>query len=68
MKMELKEWDSLEGSAHTPMYNPHILPLNTDYFSATITVSEGSASAKYLMNKEFEHTSGYWETSLKKDM
>ena len=20
--------DSLEGSAHTPMYNPHILPLS----------------------------------------
>ena len=25
--MELTEGDSLEGSAHTPIYNPHILPL-----------------------------------------
>ena len=25
--MELTEGDSLEGSAHTPLYNPHILPL-----------------------------------------
>ena len=24
--MELTEGESLEGSAHTPMYNPHILP------------------------------------------
>ena len=22
------KWDSLYGSAHTPMYNPNILPLN----------------------------------------
>ena len=26
--MELTDGDSLEGSAHTPMYNPHIHPLN----------------------------------------
>ena len=26
--MEFREGDSLEGSAHTHMYNPHILPLN----------------------------------------
>ena len=25
--MEFREGDRLEGSAHTPMYNPHILPL-----------------------------------------
>ena len=25
--MELKQGDSLEVAAHTPMYNPHILPL-----------------------------------------
>ena len=29
MKLELKKGDSLciKGSAHTPIYNPHILPL-----------------------------------------
>ena len=27
MKLELMEGDCLEFSAHTPMYNPHILPL-----------------------------------------
>ena len=27
MKMELKKGDSLEGFAHTPMYNPQIIPL-----------------------------------------
>ena len=26
--MELTKGDSLEGSAYTPMYNPHIIPLN----------------------------------------
>ena len=26
--MELKEEDSLEVSVHTPMYNPHFLPVN----------------------------------------
>ena len=26
--MELMKGESLEGSVHTPMYNPHILPLN----------------------------------------
>ena len=26
--MELTEGDSLEGYAHTPMSNPHILPLS----------------------------------------
>ena len=27
--MEFREGDSLEGSAHSPMYNPHILPLRS---------------------------------------
>ena len=27
MKSELKKGDCLEGFAHTPMYNPNILPL-----------------------------------------
>ena len=27
MKLENTEGDSLEGSAHTFMYNPHILPI-----------------------------------------
>ena len=26
--MEFREGDSLEGSAHIPMYNPYVLPLN----------------------------------------
>ena len=25
--MEFREGDSLDGSGHTPMYNPHIIPL-----------------------------------------
>ena len=29
MKMELMRGDSLMGSAHSPMYDPHILPLIT---------------------------------------
>ena len=29
--MELMEVDNLEGSAHTPVYNPRILPLNLKY-------------------------------------
>ena len=28
LKLELTKGDSLEGSDDTPMYNPHILPLN----------------------------------------
>ena len=28
--MELMKVDILEGSVHTPMYNPHIIPLNLD--------------------------------------
>ena len=31
MRMELKEGDSLKGSAHTPMYNPNILPLSRNF-------------------------------------
>ena len=27
MRMELMKGDSLEDSVHTPIYNPHILPL-----------------------------------------
>ena len=27
MKLELMKGDSLEGSAHTPIDNPHIFPL-----------------------------------------
>ena len=29
--MELTEGDSLEGSAHTSLYNPHIVPLKINF-------------------------------------
>ena len=31
--------DSLEGSAHTPMYNPHIIPLINVYLSGKCNIN-----------------------------
>ena len=47
MKLELAEGESLEVSAHTPMYNPsHVLPLkqpliHTNFFSRMSVLKEG---------------------------
>ena len=39
--MELTEGDSLEGSAHTPIYNPHILPLTLNMLDTKILCVAG---------------------------
>ena len=38
--MEFREGDSLEGSAHTPMYNPNILPLTGTFNLTAVQMSK----------------------------
>ena len=49
MKMELIKWDSLQGSGHTPMYNPHILPLRSIIFG-TLPVISANIKKNYFQH------------------
>ena len=63
--MEFREGDILEGSAHAPMNNPHIFPLNKKKFKPTTILKKGSilTKTKNILNKRIILTTG---TFLKK--
>ena len=40
--------DSLEGDAHTPMYNPHILSLSSSWIISFKKIINADQTEKYL--------------------